>query len=38
LFLGQAITPTIVIGSIVIIAGAVLVTMNPFDLLKKEEV
>lgn len=37
LFLGQAVTPTIVIGSIVIIAGAILVTMNPLDFFKKEE-
>ncbi|RKD35121.1 DMT family transporter [Lacrimispora algidixylanolytica] len=37
LFLGQAITPTIVIGSIVIVLGAILVTMNPLDLIKKGE-
>jgi len=36
LFLGQPLTPTIVIGSIVIVAGAILVTMNPLDFLKKE--
>lgn len=38
LFLGQAVTPTIVIGSIVIIFGAILVTMNPLDFFKKGEV
>lgn len=37
LFLGQAITPTIVIGSIVIVFGAILVTMNPLDLFRKGE-
>lgn len=37
LFLGQQLTATIVIGSIVIVAGAILVTMNPLDLLKKGE-
>lgn len=37
LFLGQAVTPTIVIGSIVIVFGAVLVTMNPLDLFRKGE-
>ncbi|KHD45976.1 DMT family transporter [Streptococcus hongkongensis] len=37
LFLRQAITPTIVIGSIVIIVGAILVTMNPLDFFKKPE-
>lgn len=36
LFLGQALTPTIVIGSIVIVVGAIIVTMNPLDLFKKE--
>lgn len=35
LFLGQALTPTIVIGSIVIVIGAIVVTMNPLDLFKK---
>ena len=35
LFLHQAVTTTIVVGSIVIIIGAVLVTMNPLDLIKK---
>lgn len=38
LFLGQAITTTIVVGSIVIIAGAILVTTNPLDFFRKEEV
>lgn len=37
LFLGQAVTPTIVIGSVVIVFGAVLVTMNPLDLFRKGE-
>ena len=37
LFLGQALTPTIVIGSVVIVLGAILVTMNPLDLFKKGE-
>jgi drug/metabolite transporter (DMT)-like permease len=36
LFLGSAITPTIVIGSVVILLGAVLVSMNPLTLFKKE--
>lgn len=35
LFLGQALTPTIVVGSIVIVLGAIVVTMNPLDLFKK---
>jgi len=37
MFLGTAITPTIVTGSIVILLGAVLVSMNPMDLFKKKE-
>ncbi len=37
LFLGTKLTPTMLVGSIVIIIGAVTVTMNPFDLLKKGE-
>lgn len=37
LFLGQAVTPTIVIGSIVIVFGAIVVTMNPLDLFRKGE-
>ncbi|EXG83878.1 putative membrane protein [Clostridium sp. ASBs410] len=37
LFLGQAVTPTIVIGSFVIVFGAILVTMNPLDLFRKGE-
>ncbi len=37
LFLGTAVTPTIVVGSIVILTGAVLVSMNPMDLFKKKE-
>lgn len=36
LFLGSAVTPTIVVGSIVIFIGAVLVSMNPMDLFRKE--
>lgn len=36
LFLGQPVTPTIIIGSIVIIVGAILVTMNPLDFFKKK--
>jgi drug/metabolite transporter (DMT)-like permease len=37
LFLGQAVTPTIVIGSVVIVLGAILVTMNPLDFFRKGE-
>ncbi|NQI73596.1 DMT family transporter [Streptococcus suis] len=37
LFLGQAVTPTIIIGSLVIIAGAIVVTTNPLDLFRKGE-
>lgn len=37
LFLNQAVTPTIVIGSITIIVGAVLVTTNPLDFFRKNE-
>lgn len=37
IFLGQALTPTMVLGSIIIVIGAILVTMNPLDLLKKGE-
>lgn len=37
LFLGQELTATIVVGSIVIVFGAILVTMNPLDLFKKGE-
>jgi drug/metabolite transporter (DMT)-like permease len=37
LFLGQAVTPSIVIGSFVIVFGAILVTMNPLDLFRKGE-
>lgn len=36
LFLGSTVTPTIVIGSIVILCGAVLVSVNPLSFLKKE--
>lgn len=36
LFLGQTMTPTIIAGSIVIVLGAILVTMNPLDFFKKE--
>jgi drug/metabolite transporter (DMT)-like permease len=35
LFLSQTLTPTIIIGSIVIVLGAIVVTMNPLDLIKK---
>lgn len=35
LFLGQEMTTNIIIGSFVIIIGAILVTMNPLDLFKK---
>lgn len=38
LFLGQTLTATIVIGSIVIVFGAILVTMNPLDLFRKGDV
>lgn len=38
LFLGQPVTTTIVVGSVVIIFGAILVTMNPLDFFKKGEV
>ena len=38
MFLGQALTPTMIIGSVVIVAGAIIVTMNPLDLLKRGEV
>lgn len=37
LFLGELLTPTIVIGSVIIVLGAIIVTMNPLDLLKKKE-
>ncbi|MDO5408272.1 MAG: DMT family transporter [Eubacteriales bacterium] len=37
LFLGQELTATIVAGSVIIVCGAVLVTMNPLDLFKKGE-
>ncbi len=36
IFLGQELTVTIVTGSIVIVLGAVLVTMNPLDLFRKK--
>lgn len=36
LFLGQELTVTIVTGSIVIVLGAVIVTMNPLDLFRKK--
>lgn len=35
LLLGTELTTTMVVGSIVIVIGAITVTMNPFDLLKK---
>ncbi|WP_333646482.1 DMT family transporter [Lacrimispora sp.] len=37
LFLGQPMTLTIIVGSIIIVAGAILVTMNPMDLFRKGE-
>lgn len=37
LFLKQPLTPTIIIGSIIIILGAVLVSVDPFELLMKRE-
>ena len=37
LFLGQELTVTIVAGSIIIVLGAVLVTMNPLDLFRKNK-
>lgn len=37
LFLGSAVTPTIVIGSIVILLGAVLVSVNPLTLFQKKQ-
>ena len=37
LFLGQELTVTIVAGSIIIVLGAVLVTMNPLDLFRKNQ-
>jgi uncharacterized membrane protein len=38
LFLGSAITPTIVTGSLVVFIGAMLVSVNPMDYFKKKEV
>jgi len=38
IFLGSAITPTIVIGSVVILIGTILVSTNPMDILRKKEV
>ncbi|WP_124065814.1 DMT family transporter [Clostridium sp. E02] len=37
LFVNQPVTPTIITGSIIIIIGAVLVSVNPFELLNKKE-
>ncbi|NNJ30361.1 DMT family transporter [Lacrimispora defluvii] len=37
LFIKQPVTPTIIIGSIIIIIGAVLVSVDPFELLNKKE-
>lgn len=37
LFIKQPVTPTIIIGSIIIIIGAVLVSVDPFELLSKKE-
>lgn len=36
IFLHQPLTVSMIVGSIVIVVGAVLVTMNPFDFLKKK--
>jgi len=36
LFLGSAMTPTIVVGSIVILLGAILVSVDPMSIFKKE--
>lgn len=38
LFLGQTLSTTIVVGSIVIVAGAIIVTMNPLDLFRKGDI
>lgn len=37
LFLGSPVTPTIVIGSLIVFVGAVLVSVNPMDLFRKKE-
>ncbi|MDK2966438.1 DMT family transporter [Lacrimispora sp.] len=37
LFIKQPVTPTIIIGSIIIMIGAVLVSVDPFELLNKKE-
>lgn len=37
LFLGSAVTPTIIVGSLVVFIGAVLVSVNPMDLFRKKE-
>jgi drug/metabolite transporter (DMT)-like permease len=37
LFLGSPVTPTIVIGSLVVFLGALLVSVNPMDFFKKKE-
>ncbi|HFU4060093.1 TPA: DMT family transporter [Streptococcus suis] len=37
LFLGQEITATIVVGSLIIILGAILVTTNPLELFRKDK-
>jgi drug/metabolite transporter (DMT)-like permease len=37
LFIDQPITPTIVVGSIIIILGAILVSLNPMELFTKKE-
>ena len=37
ILLGSAITPTIILGSIVILIGAVLVSTNPMDIIRKRE-
>jgi len=37
LFIKQPVTPTIIIGSVIIIIGAILVSVDPFELLSKKE-
>lgn len=37
IFLGQKLTPTIVAGSVIVVLGAIVVTMNPLDFFKKKE-
>lgn len=37
IFLGDTLTPTIIVGSVIITVGAILVSVNPMDFLKKKE-